>query len=105
METMTKKDFRELTDYHLYGKQNESGVKALFFDWKQNDEGRGFKFVVFARASNATKKDLEDALYKLVFNEEETPWWINCAVAPTDKQRFKVPLVASGLTKLFTHFN
>lgn len=98
--TMTKKEFNEMTSYHQYGKRNESGIIALFFDWKTTDEGVGFKYCVFARALNSNKKELTDALYNLVFNETDTPWHINCAIAPTDKQRFKVPIMSSGIRSL-----
>lgn len=95
---MTKKEFNEMTSYHKYG--NRNGLIAMFFGWKQTEEGTGYKFAVFARACNSNKKELTNALYDLVENDADTPWWINCAIAPTDKQRFKVPLMSSGLIKL-----
>lgn len=53
---MTKKEFIELASYHQYGKRNENGFIALFFDWKTNDEGNGYKYCVYARATSSTKK-------------------------------------------------
>lgn len=97
---MTKKEFREYTSYHQYGKRNENGVIAMFFGWNETNEGTGYKFAVYARATNSNKKELENNLYNLVFNNQDTDWWINCAIAPTDKQRFKVPLSSSGLRNL-----
>jgi hypothetical protein len=101
---MTKKDFNEMTDYHQYGKRNDSGALALFFGWKSTDEGTGFSHCVYARTLNSNKKELTDALYNLVVKGEDVPqWWINCAVIQNDKQRFKVPLGSSGLNGLIKY--
>jgi hypothetical protein len=101
---MTKKDFNELTDYHQYGKRNDSGVVALFFGWKSTDEGTGFSHCVYARALNSNKKELTNALFNLVTKNEDVPeYWINCAVIQNDKQRFKVPIGASGLRSLIKY--
>ena len=101
---MTKKDFIEMTDYHYYrGSSKENSLVALFFDWKQNDEGRGYKYCVFARATNSNKKELINALYDVVINDKDTDWWIQCIVAPEDKYRFRVPPCGSGLTSLIKY--
>jgi len=105
---MTKKDFTKEADLHTYGGRTESAIKALFFDWKagQNEDGshfRGFKYCVFARAKNATKKQLIDALYNAIHKDEDTPWFIQCIIAQNDSQRFKVPVCSSGLTKLIKY--
>jgi len=97
VNSMTKKDFIEACDYHKYGNRNEYGMIALFFDWKGGENFRGFKYCVYARALKSNKKELINALYDLVFNDKDTDWWINCRVAVTDEERFKVPIVASGL--------
>lgn len=99
---MTKKEFKELTSYHKYtGRPRENNVNALFFDYKETDEGRGYKYCVYARATNATKADLEKALYDIVTKQvDDTDWWIQLVAAPTDRQRFRVPLMGSGLSHL-----
>lgn len=100
---MTKKEFREMTSFHQYGKRNDNGLIALFFDWQVTDNGTGFKYCVYARATKSNKRELENAMYDLVFNEKDTDWWINCAIAPSDKQRFKVPIMGSGISKLIKY--
>lgn len=102
---MTKKEFKELTSYHKYtGHPSDNNINALFFDWKSNDEGTGFKCCVFARACNATKAELEEALFNAVTKDIDTPWYIQLVVAETDKQRFKVPLCGSGLNSLIKRY-
>jgi hypothetical protein len=103
---MTKKDFIERTSYHKYtGHPSDNNVNALFFDWQSNDEGHGYKYCVYARALNATKKELEKALFDFVTGVvEDTDWWIQIVVAETDKQRFKVPISGSGLRSLIKRY-
>lgn len=100
---MTKKEFKERSGYHQYGKQNDNGVKALFFGWKVMGNLSGYKYCVYGRATVVTRKELEDALYNLVFNNEEPTYYINCVVAENNLQLFKVPLVASGLRTLIKY--
>lgn len=102
---MTKKDFLEYCSYHKYtGRPKENNVNALFFDWQSNDEGRGYKYCIYARACNATKRDLVNTLYDYVTGKiENTDWWIQLVVAQNDKQRFKVPIMGRGLTKLIDY--
>ena len=101
---MTKKEFIERSSYHVYGRRNDSGVVALFYDWKVTDEGRGFKYCVYARALNSTKKDLTNTLYDFVSGKiEDTDWWIQLVVTQNDSQRFKVPIMGSGLNSLIKY--
>ena len=102
---MTKKEFKELTSYHKYGRSRDTSTNALYFDWKSGNspEGyiNGFKYCVFSRATSATKADLEKVLYDFVSGRiEDTPYYIQLIVAETDEQRFKVPSSASGLNAL-----
>ena len=102
---MTKKEFLEYVDYHRYtGAGRTTGdLNALFYDWKQgtttdNKIFVGFKYCVWARACNATKKELVDLLYNFITGKiEDTPWYVQLTVALTDRQRFKVPIAGSGL--------
>jgi hypothetical protein len=102
---MTKKEFLEMVDYHRYrGAGRTTGdLNAVFFEWKHgtttdNKIFVGYKYCVWARACNATKKELVDALYNFIEGKiEDTPWYIQLTVALTDKQRFKVPMNGSGL--------
>ena len=107
---MNKKEFVELTSYHRYeGRPRENNVNALFFEWKSNDEGVGFKYCLFARACNATKRELVDTLYNYFRGRiTEVDWWLNLVIAPSEQHRFKVPLISSGLNSLIkirTHSN
>jgi len=99
---MTKKEFRELVSIHKYGRgRNENNLTAIFFDWKSDNEGNGFKYCVFARNVNAKREDLINALYNIVTGRtEDTDWWIQLVYAETDARRFKVPLSSSGLNTM-----
>jgi hypothetical protein len=102
---MTKKEFLEYCSYHKYvSRLKENNVNALFFEWKSDDEGTGYKYCVYARACNATKQDLINTLYDYYRGRIlDTDWWIQLVVAPENRYRFKVPLSGSGLTKLIKY--
>lgn len=74
---MTKKEFLERSDYHKYtGRPKENNINALFFDWKETPEGRGYKYCVFARAINASKTELVKSLHDFVEGRiEDTEWY------------------------------
>jgi len=100
---MTKKDFRERCSFHHYGTRRDSSLKVIFFDWQVGENFSGYKYCVFARSCNATKVELENALFELVTEEKDTPWYIQTIVAQKDEQRFKVPIMSSGLNKLIKY--
>ena len=106
---MTKKDFRELTDYHQYrGGGRENGVNAMFYGYREIEidgfKYRGFSHCVYARAINATKKQLEDLLYRIVTGKTDyVPWHIQLVQTQNDKQRFRVPISAGGLRSLIKY--
>ena len=106
---MTKKDFKELTDYHQYtGGARENNVNALFFGWREieidGQKYRGFSHCVYARAINATKKVLEETLYEFLTGKiKDTPYYIQLVAIQNDKQRFRVPLAGSGLRSLIKY--
>lgn len=103
---MTKKEFKQLASYHKYtGFPSDNNVNALFFDWKETPEGRGYKYCVYARAKLANKTELENALYSIVTNQvDDTEYYIQLVAAPTDRQRFKVPISGSGLRSLIKYY-
>jgi hypothetical protein len=104
--TLTKKDFKEMISYHPYRGGGSRGFNALFFDWKTGEKFNGFKYCVWARTENATKKELEGTLYDYItgkITDADIPWYIQLIEAPTDQQRFKVPLSASGLNSMVKH--
>lgn len=91
MKKITKKDFKERCDFHVYsgGKEKHN---VIYYDWKETDDGRGFKYAVAAERENATKKELFDALYDWVIKEKSLPYYIRYLYAPDDSKRFKVKL-------------
>jgi len=101
---MTKKDFKEIASVHHYGKRTRGGLLAIFFDWKTTKNSNGFKYCIFARMENATQKDLLDMLKDFIEGRiEDVPWYIQLIIAPTEEQRFKVPLSSGGLNSLVKH--
>ena len=104
--TITKKEFKELIDYHKYtGGAKENAVNALFFGWREievnGQKYRGFSHCVYTRAVNATKKELEDTLFQFLNGKiEDTPYYIQLTAIENDTQRFRVPLGGNGLYSL-----
>ncbi len=100
---MTKKDFKDRADIHKYGKRSD-GVIAVYFDWKTGDNCNGYKYCIFARQLNSTQTELLNMLKDFIEGKiEDTPWWIQLVVAPTDEQRFKVPISSGGLNRLIKY--
>jgi len=98
---MTKKEFKELASVHQYGKRSKGGITAIFFDWKDDEKGRGFKYCVYTRMVNATQNKLLNMLHDFIEGRiEDTDWYVQLIIAPTDEQRFKVPIMSSGLCTL-----
>jgi hypothetical protein len=104
---MTKKFFKEQVGIHKYtGGPRENNITAIFFDWKSGDkDGKvfvGFKYCVFARACNAKTDELLTALYNFIEGKttDVQEWWIQLVVAQDDMQRFKVPIMGSGLNSM-----
>ena len=82
---ITKKSFKELCSAHQYGKH----VNALYFDWQDRN---GFKYGIYGRKCDITRKQLYQLFYDIVFNEVEPPWYITYRYATDDAKRFKVPI-------------
>jgi hypothetical protein len=96
---MNRKEFNEMCDYHRYTSRGnpENNVGAIFFDRNQN----GNKYCIYGRISLTGKKVLMDTLYKFITGKiDDTPYYIQLAIAQTEEQRFKIPLQASGLSRL-----
>jgi len=91
---MTRKEFNEKCDFHVYTGWNGHRVKhnVIYFDYKQTDEGRGFKYAVAMDIQNGTKAELVKILHDWIVNEVEPPWYVRYKYAETDAQRFKVGL-------------
>lgn len=92
MALMTKKQFKEQcnTD-HVYGR-GAKRINAIYFDWKETDQGRGFKYAVATRAVNYTKAELLNTMYDWVVNGIHLPFHVFSRFGQYDNQRFKVPI-------------
>lgn len=90
-EVLTKKAFKELCSVHVYGK-GQRKLNAIYFDWKYNQEGIGFKYVVKANIQNCKLNELYNYLYDWVFGELQPPYFVQYRYAATDAERFKVQL-------------
>ena len=88
---ITKKLFKEKCDAHRYT-GDRSRTNAIYFDWQETPEGRGFKYGVAMDTRNGTKAELLEVLYQWVFNDVEPPYYVRYKLAVEDKNRFKVPI-------------
>ena len=89
---MTKKDFKEKCDVHEYGRGYKKR-NAIYFDWQDTSNGRGFKFMVKAPITNAKRVELYKILYDWVTKAIQPPYYVEYKYAETDQQRFKVPVM------------
>ena len=99
---MTSKEFKEQANVQHYGsRRNPDCLTAIFFEWKSNDEGNGFKYCIFARNCNAKTDELLKMLHDFIeLRIEDVPWYVQLIIAMTDEQRFKIPLNSSGLNTM-----
>jgi len=95
---MTKKDFKEQcnTD-HCFGR-GKGKVNAIYFDWKSDEFGRGFKYAAAASVENMTKAELFDEFYNWINNGVYMSYYIYSRFAQYDKQRFKLPMTFNPQT-------
>jgi len=89
---MTKKDFRTRCDFnHVYGR-GVNRINSIYVDWKESDNGRGFKYAVASSIENCTKAELFNALYNWIENDVHLPYYVFSRFAQYDNQRFKTPI-------------
>jgi len=89
---MNKKNFKEECDTnHVYGR-GKSRINAVYFDWQENEFGRGFKYAVAASVENCTKAELINHMYDWIFNQVFPPYYVFTKFAQYDNQRFKTPI-------------
>jgi len=89
---MTKKDFKTRCDFnHVYGR-GANRINAVYVDWKETEQGRGFKYGVATSVANCTKAELFNHLYNWIENQVNLPYYIFSRFAQYDSQRFKVPI-------------
>lgn len=89
---MTQKQFKESCDFnHVYGR-GANRINAIYFDWQNNEQGRGFKYAVATSVGNCTKAELFKHLYDWIENGVYLPYYVYSRAATYDSQRFKVPI-------------
>jgi hypothetical protein len=91
---ITKKEFKEKCSFHVYGNRKVK-LNAIYYDWKNDLNGTGFKFMVKATTNNCSKKELFDILYDWVTKEQQPVFYVGYKYAETDQKRFKVRLTES----------
>jgi len=91
---MTRKEFIEYCNFHVYTGWNGRRIKhnVIYFDYKQNDECRGYKYAVALDIQHGTKAELIKHLYDWIYNEIQLPYYVRYKYAETDAQRFKPSL-------------
>jgi hypothetical protein len=101
---MTKKEFKRMiserdnADYHEYGNGRSIGLRAIFFDYKSNENGSGYKYMFCSTEMNKT--ELINLAYNWIIKENNPDWRCYYAYASEDKFRFKIPLNGSTLLSL-----
>jgi nicotinamide mononucleotide adenylyltransferase len=96
MKKITKKAFRERCDFHTYTGSG-SKTKVIYYDWQtfehtDMERRTGFKYAVREGREKLKAIELFNILYDWVVNEVQPPYYVGYKYAPTDKDRFKVPL-------------
>jgi hypothetical protein len=88
----SKKQFKKYCDLnHVYGR-GLNRTNAIFFDWKETESGRGFKYAVAATIENCTKVELFNHFYNWVCKSISLPYYVRYKVAINDSDRFKTPI-------------
>ena len=89
---MSKKEFKERTSIHVYGRGERRRV-ALYYDWLNDvNKGVGFKFML--KGYGCTKAEiLKDAYDILILKNHSELCWYDIKTVEHDKDRFKVQLV------------
>ena len=64
----------------------------IYFEYKQTDEGRGFKYAVALNIEDGTKAELIKHLYNWIYKSINLPWYVRYKFAETDAQRFRPAL-------------
>lgn len=89
---VSKREFKERCDLnHVYGR-GANRTNAIFFDWEDNENGKGFKYAVAATVENCTKSELFNHFYNWVCKDVALPYYVRYKCALNDKDRFKTPV-------------
>jgi len=96
---MTKKAFKELCSFHVYGHHNPV-FNAIYFDWRDiRDKNntivhRGFKYGICENRKGLNKTQLFNLFYDwVILGIEKIPFaYTYTRYAANDSQRFKTPI-------------
>lgn len=89
---VSKKEFKELCDSnHVYGR-GVNKTNTIFFDQKENEIGKGFRYAVAATVENCTKAELFNHFYNWVCKDIALSYFVRYKYALNDKERFKTPV-------------
>ena len=89
---MTKRKFRELTNYQRYT-GGDGRFHCFYFDWKQGEYGQnrsGYKYAITCNAIDYTKAGLFSLFYGFLYKSESLPPYVWIRTASSDETRFKV---------------
>ena len=91
---MTKKEFKENCKDQTFTGWNGKRIRinAFYFDYKETEQGRGYKYGVATDYKNCTKAELLDHFYNWIHNGVNLPYYVYCKFAPYDSQRFKLDM-------------
>lgn len=86
---MTKKAFKDLCSFHVYG-YKDPVFNAIYFD----HNGTGYKYAICENRKGLNKKQLFDLFYAwVILNEVTAPMpYSYTKYAKNDNERFKVPI-------------
>ena len=88
---MTKKDFKNECYFQVFTGRGVR-INAIYFDYKSDEHGRGYKHGVATNTENCTKAELFDHFYNWINNGINLPYYVYVKFAPFDSQRFKLDM-------------
>ena len=89
--TITKKDFKEQCNFQVFTGRGIR-INAIYFDYKSDDFGRGYKYAAASGTENYTKAELLNEFYDWVIKGVHMNYYVYSRFAQYDKQRFKLSL-------------
>ena len=96
MDVITKKEFKEMSSIHVYGRGERRRV-ALYFDMKsgENKDGSyyaGYKYML--RGYGCTQKQILDDAYDILIKKiYDELCWYDSKTATSDSERFKLSMM------------
>ena len=90
---MTKKAFKDLCSFHIYGYKNPK-FNAIYFDYQQGENFRGYKYAICENCKGLNKTQLFNLFYDwVILGIENAPFaFTYTRYAKNDNERFRVPI-------------